>query len=78
MHNDDGIDGRVHYFKSGSLNSDPMVRIRSGFWHFPPDETTVYVVIVEQPVPGSLSRDRAGERLAGVSVLVTDAVLAAR
>ncbi|MBV04785.1 MAG: hypothetical protein CL474_02175 [Acidobacteria bacterium] len=76
--NDDGIDGRVHYFKSGSLNSDPMVRIRSGFWHFPPDETTVYVVIVEQPVPGSLSRDRAGERLAGVSVLVTDAVLAAR
>lgn len=76
--NDDSTDGRVHYFKSGSLNSDPMVRIRSGFWHFPPDETTVYVVIVEQPEPGSLSRDQAGERLAEVSVSVTDAVLAAR
>ena len=32
--NGDSTDGRVHYFKSGSLNSDPMVRIRSGFWHF--------------------------------------------
>lgn len=74
---DDSPDGRVHYFKSGSLNSDPMVRIRSGFWHFPTNETIVYVVIIEQPVPGSLSRDQAGERLAEVSVSVTAEVLAA-
>ncbi|HCR00397.1 MAG TPA: hypothetical protein DIU48_13320, partial [Acidobacteria bacterium] len=41
-----------HYFKSGSLDSDPLTRIRSGFWESPTG-IVVYVVMVEQPNPGS-------------------------
>ena len=75
MPEDDGPDGR-HYFKSGSLGSDPLTWIRSGFWDGPAG-TIVYVVMVEQPTPGALARDAAGERLAEVSAAVADAVLAA-
>ena len=71
----DGPDGR-HYFKSGSLDSDPLTRIRSGFWDGPAG-TLVYVVMVEQPTPGGLARDAAGERLAEVSAAVAEAVLTA-
>ena len=65
-----------HYFKSGSLDSDPLTRIRSGFWESPTG-IVVYVVMVEQPNPGSRTREEAGLHLADVSVAVTDAVLAA-
>ena len=70
---DDGT-GRGHYFKSGSLNSDPLVRIRSGFWNLP-EGVVVYVVIVEQPEPAALSRDKAGARLDRVSRKIADAVV---
>ena len=65
-----------HYFKSGSLDSDPLTRIRSGFWESPTG-IVVYVVMVEQPNPGSRTREEAGLHLADVSVAVTDAVLVA-
>ncbi|HAK53997.1 MAG: hypothetical protein QF463_04830 [Vicinamibacterales bacterium] len=70
---DDGA-GRGHYFKSGSLNSDPLVRIRSGFWDLP-EGIVVYVVIVEQPDPAALPRDEAGARLDRVSRKTADAVV---
>ena len=74
---DDGPLGLgTHYFKSGSLGSDPMIRIRSGFWDGP-EGVIVYVVMAEQPTPGTRTRDAAAARLVEVSRAATDAVLAA-
>ena len=72
---DDGVLG-THYFKSGSLGSDPMIRIRSGFWDGPAG-VIVYVVMAEQPTPGDRSRDEAAARLVEVSRSATDALLEA-
>ena len=66
----------THYFKSGSLDSDPMTRIRSGFWDGPSGQI-VYVVMAEQPGPGVSSRADAAARLVEVSVAVADAVVSA-
>ena len=72
---DDGPLG-MHYFKSGSLGSDPMTRIRSGFWDGP-EGVIVYVVMAEQPTPGTRSRDEVAARLVEVSRAATDAMLEA-
>ena len=51
-----------HFYKGGSLDSDPPVRILSGFWELGPG-TIVYAVMAEREGPGSMERDAAGERL---------------
>ena len=70
---DDGPDG-AHYYKSGSLNSDPLTRVRSGFWHGR-DRVMLYVVMVEQPDPGRRTSRETGEHLAEISVAAAEAVL---
>lgn len=62
-----------HYFKSGSLDSDPLTRIASGFWETP-SGTFVYVVMAERSGPGELARDEAGRRLEATMEQVSDAV----
>lgn len=55
-----------HFYKGGSLSSDPQCRIRAG-WHELGAATGrhgfVYVVIGEQPDPGTRERARAFEEL---------------
>lgn len=62
MRVDDHPELGAHYLKTGSLDSDPMVRILSG-WHEKHGEGLVYVVIAEQPGPGDRERPAAGSRL---------------
>jgi hypothetical protein len=59
-----GIKGR-HHVKEGALDSDPLVRVHSGWVEVEPGDgtTQVYVVMLTQPTPGKLARDKAGARL---------------
>ncbi len=73
----------VHHFKGGSLNSDPLTRVLSGFYQpagASPGEALVYVFMVEIPgpdriAPGDLDRGAAGERLADLVGAMRDAAL---
>ncbi len=65
-----------HYFKSGSLDSDPLTRIRSGFWDRG-DEPIVYVVMGERSGPGSLERAEAGRQLQGSVEAAASVIVAA-
>ena len=65
-----------HFFKGGSLDSDPLTRIASGFWETPAG-TFVYVVMTERPDPGELDRDEAGRRLQATVGRVVELVTAA-
>ena len=59
-----GLPGR-HHVKDGALNSNPLVRVLSG-WREPAEKDgtiMVYVIMLSQPGPGMLPRDKAGERL---------------
>ena len=59
-----GLKGR-HHVKDGDLNSDPLTRVRSGWWEAPGGKPAlVYVVMVAQPDPGRFGREQAGDRLA--------------
>jgi beta-lactamase class A len=49
------------YVKGGSLVSDPLTRVASG-WRETPTGTVVYVVMTAQPEPGDLPRAEAGQR----------------
>lgn len=61
----DGGD-RLHYFKGGSLNSDPITRVLSGYTRRPgdpPGSALVYVFMAELPGPGDSEPAAAGTRL---------------
>lgn len=73
----------LHYFKGGSLNSDPLTRVLSGYYRVegtPPGAALVYVFMVEIPgpdrvAPGDLDRGAAGERLQDLVAALRDAAL---
>lgn len=71
-----GLDGR-HRFKGGSLNTDPMARIRSGWWKVPGAGPIAYAVMLSRPGPGDLPRAEAGDRLEEAAAKVTAMVLEA-
>ena len=64
----------THYSKGGSLNSDPITRVQSGWWETK-GGPIVYVVMTSQPGPGDRSRDQEGERLARTAERLTATVL---
>jgi hypothetical protein len=68
------VKGR-HHVKEGALNSDPLVRVQSGWCEVPGGSTLVYVVVLSQPSPGKLPRDKAGERLEATARQLTKLVL---
>lgn len=73
----------AHHFKGGSLNSDPLTRVLSGYYQragTPSGDALVYVFMVEIPgpdriAPGNLDRAAAGERLAELVGALRDAAL---
>jgi hypothetical protein len=71
-----GLDGR-HQFKGGSLDTDPMARIHSGWWEVPDDDggPIVYAVMLSRPVPGDRPRSEAGDRLEALAGRITAVVL---
>ncbi|QDV35389.1 serine hydrolase [Tautonia plasticadhaerens] len=71
-----GLDGQ-HQFKGGSLNTDPMARVRSGWWEAPGAGPIAYAVILSRPGPGDLPRAEAGDRLEEAAAKVTAMVLEA-
>lgn len=54
-----GVKGR-HHVKEGALDSDPLIRVHSGWVERNDGSTLVYVVMLSQPTPGKLARDKAG------------------
>ena len=61
-----GGGARLHYFKGGSLNSDPITRVLSGYTRRPgdpPGQALVYVFMAELPGPGDSDPAAAGTRL---------------
>jgi hypothetical protein len=66
--------GRYHS-KNGDLDSDPLARIHSGWLETPRGRVVVYAVMTTQPNPGSLPRDKAGERLEKTVERLTETVL---
>ena len=59
-------DSELHYFKGGSLNSDPITRVLSGYFRRPGDpagRALVYVFMGELPGPGDSDRAETGTRL---------------
>jgi hypothetical protein len=69
-----GIKGR-HHVKEGALDSDPLVRVHSGWVERDDGTTLVYVVMLTQPSPGKLARDKAGERLEATTRRITKMVV---
>ncbi len=70
-------DGR-HYFKGGSLNSNPITRVLSGAFvgaAGPPGRALVHVFMAERPDPGGLDPTEAGEQLAAHLEAVRDRAL---
>ncbi|MBN1476081.1 hypothetical protein JXA47_04955 [Candidatus Sumerlaeota bacterium] len=65
-----------HFEKTGALDTDPMVRIFSGYF-VKRGRVIVYVVIGEQPGPGDLDRDAAGVRLEQTTDRIRDLALRA-
>jgi hypothetical protein len=62
----------AHYYKSGSLDSDPQCRIRSGWYEGEDGRRLVYVVMVRQPAPeGELERRTAARRLGELAFRLT-------
>jgi hypothetical protein len=65
-----------HFGKGGALDSDPLTRVRSGWWETP-GGTLVYVVMTTQPTPGTRTRTEAGKRLAATTEKLTELATAA-
>ena len=63
-----------HYYKGGSLSSDPQVRIESGWWDHR-GEAFVYAVIATRPAPANSDEDydRLRSDLRELSNIVQDA-----
>ena len=69
-------DDGAHYYKGGSLNSDPLSRVASGYWEND-DGIIVYVVMAERSNPGALEREAAGDNLRELVEKLRDAILEA-
>ena len=52
----------AHFAKTGELDSDPLTRVRAG-WFAGPHGPIVYVVMAIQPAPGPAGREASGTRL---------------
>lgn len=65
-----------HFFKSGSLDTDPPVRILSGWWESG-ERKLLYVVIVSRPGSGDESPQAAGDELARLAEELRAALLEA-
>ena len=72
---DDPALGR-HFDKDGDLDSDPLTRVRAG-WYETPNGPLVYVVMTMQPTPGPAGRDASGQRLAKTTDALADAIVQA-
>lgn len=57
-----GLQGR-HFVKGGSLNSDPITRVKSGWWERPELGPVVLTVMLARPNPGNQGRAEAAEQL---------------
>ncbi|MBN1475822.1 hypothetical protein JXA47_03620 [Candidatus Sumerlaeota bacterium] len=66
----------LHFFKTGALNTNPLTRIESGY-HTKRGRVIVYVVMTEQPNPGELTAEAAGERLQATTDRIRDLLLRA-
>lgn len=64
-----------HFYKSGSLDSEPQVRIRSG-WFEQDDRCLVYVVMAQQTRPAS-GPSAAGEEMGEAVAALTDKLIEA-
>lgn len=64
-----------HYLKNGDLDTDPITRVRSGWYEPPAGPAIVYVVMVAQPGPGKLPRAQAVRRLVETTGKLTDCLL---
>ena len=62
----------AYHFKNGDLDSDPLTRVHSGWLDAAGGKAVV--VMVTQPTPGSLPRDKAGERLEKTAQQITEAI----
>ncbi len=58
-----GILGRFRV-KDGSLNSEPITRVKSGWWEAPGLDPVVYVVMLSQANPEGEDRSEALEEMA--------------
>ncbi len=72
---DDPALGR-HFDKDGDLDSDPLTRVRAG-WYETAKGPLVYVVMTVQPSPGPAGRDASGQRLATTTDALTQAIVQA-
>lgn len=68
----DDDDGRRVFGKGGSLNSEPVARIRAG-WREGPDGALVHVVLLAHD--GAVDRDTAGSRLAAAARRIEEILL---
>jgi hypothetical protein len=75
MHVDPHPDYGDHFFKSGSLNTDPLARIRSGAVG-EDGRVIVYAVMTTQPDPAGRERQEAGDRLHETTVQLTERLIA--
>ncbi|WP_169977404.1 serine hydrolase [Tautonia rosea] len=70
-----------HFLKGGALNSDPITRVKSGWWERPELEPIVYVVMLTQPAPAPESLTEAADRLdataSALSAMLLEAMNAA-
>lgn len=60
-----------HFAKTGELDSDPLTRVRAG-WFGGPNGPIVYVVMAVQPTPGPAGREASGERLGQTAQALAD------
>lgn len=61
----------AHFAKTGELDSDPLTRVRAG-WFAGQGEPVVYVVMALQPAPGAAGRDASGTRLGETARAIAD------
>jgi hypothetical protein len=66
-----------HFLKNGDLDSDPITRVRTGWYEPPTGPPIVYVVMVAQPDPGKLPRAQAVRRLVETTGKLTERLLEA-
>ncbi len=68
-------EGGRAYIKGGSLTSDPLTRVASGWREFPDGTTVVYVVMTSQANPGKSPRSEASEHLQLTTQKLTSCLL---
>jgi hypothetical protein len=63
-----------HFDKTGELDSDPLTRVRAG-WFGAPRGPIVYVVMTVQPAPGPTGREASAARLGETARALQDALV---